>query len=302
MGYRIRPSKPFDDEVRAAAGGQLEKAMAVLRERPDGLHDGIHAARKHLKRTRGLYRLAVRHLPEFYEHENQRLRDAAKSLAVFREATALVEIGKYLHETATSEDEAAALSRIADTLIARRDWLVRGETDIETRTAEAIEICRNAMTTLDDVSFKNNKHDVASVLKKSWRKTCRRAAEALTGCRTEAHTDQFHELRKQSQNYWMYHALLRDLWPAAMYAKEMEAKALVDVLGRYHDLAALSEVVNQETDLFTQSDDQARLLEAIISRQQSARSVSLEKAAHVFSDDPDREAKMIEHLWRQAGR
>jgi len=302
MGYRIRPDKPFDDEIRAAARGQLEKAMAVLKDRPDGLHDSIHAARKRLKRTRGLYKLAARQWPEFYQQENQRLQDTAKSLAVFRDATALVEIGKYLHQTATSEDEAAALSRIADTLTVRRDWLAHGETDIGPRTDAAIESCHHALDALDDVSFKGRKRDVAKLLSNSWRKTCRKAAAALAECQAEAHTDQFHELRKQSQSYWMYHALLRDLWPAAMYAKQAQAMVLAEVLGRYHDLAALSEVVNRETDLFTQSDDQARLLEAIISRQQAARSVSLEQAAHVFCEEPDREAGMIEHLWLRVRR
>jgi CHAD domain-containing protein len=302
MAYRIRPDKSFDAEVRAAARAQLEKAIAVLQDRPDGLHEAIHTARKHLKRTRSLYRLAVAHVAEFYEQENKRLQGVAKSLAVFRDATALVEIGKYLHETATSQDEASALARVADTLAARRDWVARAETDIEAKTAAAIETCGDALRALDDASFKDHKGDVAGLLKKSWRKTSQKAVTALTTCRTEAHTDQFHELRKRCQNYWMYHALLRDLWPSAMYAKQVEAKALVDILGRYHDLAALSEVVNRERDLFTASDDQARLLEAIISRQQLARSASLEKARHVFSDNPDDESKMIERLWCGARR
>jgi hypothetical protein len=300
MGYRLRPGEPFDHEVRDAARGQLEKAMAVLKDRPDGLHSSIHAARKRLKRVRGVYKLAARQLPEFYQQENQRLRDTAKSLAIFRDATALVEIGKYLQQTATSEEEAAALSRAADTLTVRRDWLAHAETDIEPRTNAAIESCREALKALGEICFRDRKRDIAHLLAKSWRKTCRKAADALEDCRTKARTDQFHELRKQSQNYWMYHALLRDLWPAAMYAKEAQAKALTEVLGRYHDLAALSEVVNRETDLFSGSDDQARLLEAIISRQQAARSVSLEQAARVFSGDPEGEARMIEHLWRRA--
>jgi hypothetical protein len=300
MGYRIRPDKAFDDEVQNAAHGQLEKAIAVLKDRPNGLHDSIHAARKRLKRVRGLYKLATRQLPDFYRRENQHLRDTSKSLAIFREATALVEIGRYLHQTASAKAEATALSRVVDTLTARRDRLAHAETDIESRLDAAMNACRQALQSLDAIRLENGKREVARLLAKSWAKTCRKAAATLADCRTDGHTDQFHELRKQSQNYWMYHALLRDLWPSAMYAKQQQAKELTEVLGRYHDLAALSEVVNRETDLFKESDDLARLLEAIISRQQAVRSLAFEQAAHVFSNDVKNEAKLIRHLWRRA--
>ncbi len=57
MSYRIRPDRPLDDEVQRVAAHQLGKAMAVLTDRPQGLHEAVHAARKNIKRVRGLYRL-----------------------------------------------------------------------------------------------------------------------------------------------------------------------------------------------------------------------------------------------------
>ncbi|WFU01144.1 CHAD domain-containing protein [Rhizobium sp. CB3171] len=138
------------------------------------------------------------------------------------------------------------------------------------------------MEALKAASFGSGRRQTARIFQNSWRKTGRKATRALSECHAEAHTDQFHELRKRSQDCWMHHALLRDIWSAAMHAKQLEAKALVDVLGRYLDLSILSEVTDREPHLFNGSDDRARLLEAIISRQQSARQEALTKARWIF--------------------
>ncbi len=301
MSYRIRPDKALDDEVHAAAAQQLGKAIATLTDRPEGLHEAVHRARKHIKRVRALYRLVTRRAPEFQRQENDRLREMAGALSGVRDATALIEASRYLYETATSKDEAKALARITNVLTARRDRLPTAKTDLEDKAMEAIATCRDALEALKAVSFESGRRETARLFQKSWRRTGRKAKEALSKCHTEGHADQFHDLRKRSQDCWMHHALLRDIWPAAMHAKELEAKALVDVLGRYLDLSMLSEVTDREPHLFDGSDDRARLLEAIISRQQTARQEALAKARWVFADEPEREARTIKRLWLEAG-
>jgi prefoldin subunit 5 len=301
MSYRIRPDRALDDEVHAAAAQQLGKAIATLTDRPEGLHEAVHTARKHIKRVRALYRLVARRAPEFQQQENDRLRQMARTLSSVRDATALIEAGRHLHETATSEDEAQALARVIDVLTARRDRLSETETDLEEKAAGAVATCREALEALKATSFDSGRRETARLFQKSWRRTGRKAAMALSECHAEAHTDQFHDLRKRSQDCWMHHALLRDIWPAAMHAKQLEAKALVDVLGRYLDLSMLSEVTDREPHLFNGSDDRARLLEAIISRQQTARQDALTKARWVFADEPEQEARTIKRLWLEAG-
>jgi hypothetical protein len=299
MGYKLRPDRRFEDEVRAAAGGELENAIAALVERPKGLHEGIHTARKHVKRVRALYRLIAGQTPDFQRQENTRLRDMVHSLATFRNGEALVEVGRYLQDTATDNSEAAALARVTETLTARRDWLARAETDLEAKTEAAVATCREALAALESVRLSRGRRASADLLKKGWRRTGRRAAEALAKCHMEAHAGQFHELRKRCQDYWMQHALLRELWPSAMLAKLKEARSLVDILGRYHDLTVLSGVVDHERELFSRGDDLATLLEAITSRQESCRREALSVAERVLSDKPAREARTIERLWLQ---
>ncbi|MGO6905481.1 metal-binding protein, partial [Rhizobium ruizarguesonis] len=65
MAYRIRPDADFTEAFRSVATKQLEHAVTVLGERPDGAHEAIHSFRKNLKRLRSLYRLVARETPDF---------------------------------------------------------------------------------------------------------------------------------------------------------------------------------------------------------------------------------------------
>lgn len=301
MSYRIRPDRALDDEVHKAAAHQLGKAMAALTDRPQGLHEAVHAARKNIKRVRALYRLVAPVAREFQRRENDRLRAMAQTLSGVRDATALIEISHYLQTTAASEDESHALTRVSDVLTTRRDHLAEAETDLEDKARAAVATCNEALEALKDVSFGCGRRDTARLFQKGWRKNVRKATEALSECHADAaHAESFHDLRKRSQDYWMHHMLLRDVWPAAMHAKQLEAKALVDVLGRYLDMSILSDVADREPHLFNGSDDRARLLEAIISRQQIARDEALTRARWVFADKPEREARTVKRLWLEA--
>ena len=301
MSYRIRPDRALDDEVHTAAAHQLGKAMAVLTDRPQGLHEAVHAARKNIKRVRALYRLIAPVAREFQQRENDRLRNMARTLSGVRDATALIEIGHYLQATARSAEELHALTRVSDLLAIRRDRLAAAQTDLEDKAQAAIATCAGAREALKEISFDCGRRDTARLFQKSWRKNVRKAMQALSECHVEAaHVESFHDLRKRSQDYWMHHMLLRDVWPAAMHAKQLEAKALVDVLGRYLDMSILIDVADREPHLFDRSDDHARLLEAIIARQQTAREEALERARWVFADKPKSEARTIKNLWLEA--
>ena len=302
MSYRIRPDRALDDEVHKAAVHQLGKAIAELTDRPKGLHEAVHNVRKNIKRVRALYRLIAPIAREFQKRENGRLRDMARTLSGVREATALIEVSHYLQATATSAEELHALARLNDLLTARRDRMAEAETDLESKAQAAIATCAEAREALKDASFGRGRRDTARLFQKGWRTNVRKAMEALSECHSEsAHTENFHDLRKRSQDYWMHHMLLRDIWPAAMHAKQLEAKALVDVLGRYRDMSILANVADREPHLFDRSDDHARLLEAIISRQQTAREEALSRARWVFADKPENEARTIKRLWLEAG-
>ncbi|KAF5884170.1 CHAD domain-containing protein [Rhizobium sp. PEPV16] len=301
MAYRIRPDADFTKAFRSVATEQLERAVTFLEERPDGAHEAIHSFRKNLKRLRSLYRLVAREVPDFQAQENARLRDTARSLSAIRDAAALIGTAKYLQHAARGNEESEALGRIVTILEGRRDWMAQAESGLEQRLAETSDVLKEAISALDAISFDGGHRKNARMLAKSWRRTARKAKTALAACHGEASADDFHDLRKRTYDYRLYHALLRDVWPGAMKVKRDAAKELVEDLGHIHDLTVLSELVEAEPQLFTRNDDLAHLLDIMIFRQQEDRRQALVKAEAVFADDADEEAERIELLWLMAG-
>lgn len=302
MPFRIDPRKPFDDEIRRAGLELIDEAIEILENQPDGSHEAVHDARKRFKRIRALYRLIQPANAGFRREENARFRQIAQSLAFARDATALVETAGYLEEFARSEAQSVALQSVIVTLEERRDHAIEHEVDLDSTIKTAIAQCRKGRAQLDALSLPEDAKDATRLIRKSWAKQRRKALEALSDCHAHADVEHFHDLRKAGQIYWMHLGLLRRLWPSAMRSKRADAKRLVDLLGREHDLSVLAALADREGELFGNGVRQAFLLEAIIRQQQVLRKNSLALAGEVFSESARTESSIAAVLWRRAGK
>ncbi len=300
MAFRIRPSRPFTEEFTSVARRQLEKAIDVLSDQPDGPHAAIHAARKRFKRLRALHRLVQLDAPDVRKAENIRIRDIARTLSTARDAGALVETVDYLATQASSPDELSALSHASRVLIARRDRIIEQEADLPQKIDQAIAACREAVAALEKLHFDDSRRHAAKRMRRIWVKQQQKAQLALMHCLSGHDAESFHELRKRTQVCWMHLSLLQDLWPSAMNAMRDQAKQLVDVLGHEHDLSVLTQTVNEHPEEFGDSDTLSLLIASIIARQQALRKAALERAHLVFDVHPKTEGKIIEALWLQA--
>jgi len=296
MGYRIRPEADFTDEFRSAAEEQLTRAITVLQEQPEGAHEAIHAFRKNIKRLRSLYRLVSCDVPEFQKRENARLRETARSLSTIRDAAAIVDTARYLQDNARNLEEAEALDRIVSILEARRDWMAEAESGLDQRLHDAADALREAIAALDDITFDKSHRKNARMLAKSWRRTASRARKALDACHEDATADDFHELRKRTYDYRLYHALLRDLWPSAMKAKRDFAKDLVERL----DTSTISPYFrvslrqSRSSSPATTISPICWMPSSFVSRRIGETLLSAET---LYGDDPDDEAQRLEILW-----
>ena len=297
MPYRIRPERSLLAEVQSVARSELEKAIEILQNKPDGLHAAIHAARKKFKRLRNLYRLVASGDKTFCRAENVRLRETARNLSRIRDATALIETIEHLADHAVTDDEGETLAAAREVLALRRDEIAAAEADLDAKVAAAIEACRAAMEALDDLRLPSKPGHAARLIGKGWRKGLEQAHEALETCKGEGHGETYHDLRKASQSYWMNLSLLNDLWPSAFHAKCDQAKMLVDLLGHEHDLTVLTTLLDHEPDLFGDGEGQSFLLAIIIRRQMVLRREALALAEAVFADAAKEEAAIIETLW-----
>jgi CHAD domain-containing protein len=297
MPFSIRPDRAFTVQYHKAARRQLRHAIKILDERPQGLDDAIHEARKRLKRVRSLYRLASREMPKFYARENARLRDIAASLSTLRDAAALVETATYLQDRARDADEAEAIGRIVAVLAARRDQIAAAHTDVEAMVPETIVALKAAINASGEIHFAGGHKKHGRLLARGWSDTIRKARKALGVCQARVSSEAFHTLRKRTQDYRAFHKLLSPLWPAAMAAKHDVVSHLIDLLGRVYDLELLCDLVETEHHHFDNADDLAHLLYAIIFHQQQDRQAALDAAEDIFGDNAQDEASRIELLW-----
>jgi CHAD domain-containing protein len=297
MPFSIRPDRDFKSQFRKVARRQLRHAIKTLDERPQGLDQAIHEARKRLKRVRSLYRLVSSEMPKFSARENARLRGIAKSLSNLRDAAALVETATYLHDRARDTDEAEALGRIVGVLGARRDQIAAAQSDPQAMAADTVCALKKAIAALDDISLKGGHRRHGRIVARGWDDAIRKARKALAACEGHVSTEAFHTLRKRAQDYRAYHTLLNPLWPAAMVAKYNAATGLIDLLGRVNDLELLCDLVETEHHHFDNADDLAHLLYAIIFHQQQDRHAAIDRAEEIFGKDADHEATRIELLW-----
>ncbi|MDW5314692.1 CHAD domain-containing protein [Rhizobium sp. PL01] len=300
MSYHIRPSEHFTAEFKAVGTEQLTLAVTALTDRPQGLPEAVHEARKNFKRLRSLYRLAAADIPAFRRSENARIRNMARTLSTSRDATALVEVSRHLLDHAENNDERAALKRIGKVLTARRDERAAEGSQLEECVAAAISTCGRALDALSRITFQDGGKKGARRIAKGWRKALERAAAALQACADTTDAHLFHELRKRSQDYRFYLDILQRLWPSAMHAKRVEVTKIVDLLGHHNDLALLASLVDEQPHLLGKSEDVAYLLSAVITRQKILREQALTVAASAFRDDPKAESRKIRLLWQDA--
>lgn len=227
MSYKLRLDDPPRTAIARVRREQLEAAIDGLREELST--ESIHDARKRLKKTRSLLRLAR---PQGFKRHNRALRDAGRALSGARDADVMAE---------TVEDLA---ERFAERLAKRDFEAVR--TRLAARAA-ATEPEGDAATLTPLLTADWVLHDVDLV---AWlTKTYKRGRKAFKVADREPTAEHLHEWRKRVKDLWYQQALLEDACPREMKARAKAAKKLSQKLGDDHDLAVLAELIRSDPTL-----------------------------------------------------
>ena len=120
MPYRLDLSTDAPTAVRDAAREQLADAVRRLRDdREDEPVKAVHEARKDLKKTRSLLRLARPGMDrDAFRRENRTLRDAGRALSGARDADVLVEVAEDLAARYDGQLPQSSFAALRDTLAA----------------------------------------------------------------------------------------------------------------------------------------------------------------------------------------
>jgi CHAD domain-containing protein len=204
-----------------------------LRAAADAVPEDVHDARKRIKKTRALLRLARPAMSKkAFRRRNRALRDAGRALSGARDAEVLTETvdalaarypgqapyGPVHVALADRPVEAPAAGTGLDRLVGAR-WPLDGlDTDM---------------------------------LAQAFVRTYRDGRAALARKPT---TENLHEWRKRVKDLWYQARLLEESWPGVMQAQAKEAKKLSKILGEDHDLAVLAETLRADPELAEHAD------------------------------------------------
>jgi CHAD domain-containing protein len=294
--YRLDGEEFVPDGIRRIARGQLDCARDDLDGTPKRrLGEGVHEARKRLKRLRAVLRLTRGGLPaEVYASENDAFRDAARELAAARDAKVLLETLDAVHERFADELPAGATGGLRDHL----------EADHERATAElrssdgpvhavlaGLEQARERTATW---TFEREDFDA---LRPGLRRIYRRGRRDLRAAEADPSTENLHEWRKRVKDLWHAAQILRPAAPKRMKKLAKEAHALADLLGHDHDLAVLRAHVDAHPEQFDDEDTRRALTALIDRRRRALQRRALKRGRRIYDRSPKRFVRRVEKGW-----
>jgi CHAD domain-containing protein len=203
--------------------------------------EAVHDARKRLKKTRSLLRLARPGLRKRdYRAQNAALRDAGRALSGARDADVMVETVEKLGERFAGHVPAKTFTAVRDRLAERAaDQRADGH-------GEHAQRLRALAARTEHWSVRGEERDV---LVPALRQTYARGRAAFALADAEPTAENLHQWRKRVKDLWYQERLLNDIWPGVMKAQAAEAETLSKRLGDDHDLAVLGELLDADDEL-----------------------------------------------------
>ncbi len=229
MSYGLAFSEQPAESVERVRREQLEAAAESLRRDADPV-EAIHDARKRIKKTRALLRLARPGLKsKEYRRRNRELRDAGRRMSDARDADVLVETVGELAERFVGRHPERFFTAIRDGLVSS------GEANPAEHAPRLLALARDEwpLRELD-----------ADALADSITRSYTRGRRAFKRSTRDASTENLHAWRKRVKDLWYQQRLLEATWPGVVKAQAKEAKRLSKLLGSDHDLAVLADAVD----------------------------------------------------------
>lgn len=228
--YKLRLDRPLDREIARLFRSQVNRARHALKTPDD---EGVHTARKAIKRARAALRLARGPLPaDRYRTLDHTVRGIGRRLAPVRDAAVALGLVDLLK--AEGDLKASVAKRLYGYLDAERAsaWrTLEGDGGIAVLRDEldALRLAKGELHGVDALGL----HDGLA-------RTYVRGRERLAQSVERSHAEVLHAWRRQVKHLGYQLRLLTPVWGPVLRATAREFDALSDALGDDHDLAELA--------------------------------------------------------------
>ena len=287
MAFRFKRRESIAAGFARIAAEQIDAAVAALEAASD---EGVHEARKCIKRLRGLLRLFRRALPaDSFNRENEALRSAAGRLSSLRDAGVRIAVFDSIAKGVKTPGIAAARRHL---FAALKTAAVNANQPSSPR--------QTSITALRAVGARlpGLKPDTGwSVLGRGIKATYRRARKAHAAAHAEHSTAAMHAWRRRSKDFEFQMQLLRKIDPPVMKPRIREAGLLTELLGVDHDLAVLERTLATVRDL--PAELREKLNSRIARRRKRAQRKAFKLGSELFFEKPSVVVKELGHLWKR---
>ncbi len=205
------------EDIAAARAGLLDPSLSP--------GEGVHGARRRLKRIRSIVRLIRPALGQRYAAYRDDIRSVAKTLAVFRDADVLQAMATDLR-AASGPDQQVFIEAAIGSLNMERPNRRRGTLIPVLRALEELEL------DADDLPVPK---DGKALYLRAVERAYRRGRRAMQRARKTRAAADFHRWRKDAKDLWHLLELARRRLPKKMRRHAARTDTLAEILGLDHD-------------------------------------------------------------------
>lgn len=291
MGFRLKSGQSVSNEIRRIVLQQLDRATSELTSIGDPESDeAIHDARRRVKKIRAIIRL-VRPVLDKEHRADPALRQVSKLLAPVADGQGVIDTLNQMSKRYRRE----LPPKMAEAI--RSDLVDRGRR-IDTQASKE-GVLEKAQMTLRAERQRVKKWKISAdgfrAVAPGLKASVRRARGAMVDAWLHPTASHHHTWRRHVKNHWFHVRLLGARCGYRLQSYQRQLEALDGILGEYHNLVLLHEVLVSDTAL--QRVEVARCL-SIVERYQRA----LRRNAHVlgiriYSEKPRRFVRRVRELW-----
>ena len=297
MAYCFEVDETVEAAIRRIAHEQLTRIVSRLEPGGGEPERAVHAARRSLKRLRGLLRLirtSLDRVPEsgVFELENDIYRQVAAELSGRRDATVMIATLETVYEDLPTD--------LAPAAGAVHAWLIKRHGDAYEQQdrqvfAGMIETLRDADARVDEWPLQDiGWDDLDDGIRRMYTQGCAEYDE----CCWRPSVKSLHDWRKRVKYLWHHMQLLKPIWPGPMQAIVDELDELGDLLGLDHDCAVLAEAIDEQIP--TQMLDTAQrqgIIRAIYARRRRLQEGCRFLGRQVYAEKPRAFSRRLGSYW-----
>ncbi len=295
MPYRIIHNERVAQGLRRIATEELEAAIAQLREEDESRRDeGIHQARKSIKKLRGIVKLLSPCLGEDGGKDDAALRDTGRALSKLRDAAALIETVEALSERYFSDPAMEQLAVVRSALRRRLEDTVRGE-DCRTVSGGAVASLKLLKRRVHRWQAPDSEF---LTIAQGFERTYRHGRKALKRAVAEPDVDNLHSLRKRVKEHWYHVRLLDGALRVSPEPREKALGELQELLGDHHNLAVLRDVLSRDPAAFGAKKTVPAVLDLIGRAQKELQRTAFAAAGILYAAKPGEHIRQVAAAWQ----